>query len=182
MLGQPEHLVPAKPRGPRNGRPVVRPPVGWLAALAVLAGCSAGPPPPASSPVVLSGAPADTSPDQDRGAGSDLDDGEAIVRLAQEAATTITDDQADLDVEDQSGTGQRVAIRSALLSDGVGFVAIYDADLRLLGSTPVGSGSAPVSTALQVYRLPAPRPASVAPWSWPHSWRPRCARLRRLRA
>jgi hypothetical protein len=65
-----------------------------------------------------------------------------------QASHHVTDTRAELDVDDQSGAGRSVAVEEVFLSDGTGFVAVFDAGGRLLGSAPVSRATRPVSVPL----------------------------------
>lgn len=54
--------------------------------------------------------------------------------------TTLVDDRAELEVEDQRGNGRSVSVEEVRLSSGTGFVAIYRPDGQLLGSAEVTGG------------------------------------------
>ena len=63
-------------------------------------------------------------------------------------APTFRDDTAELDVEDQRGDGRTVRVEEVRFSSGTGIVGIYDAGLKLLGSSVVSSGDHAVTIEL----------------------------------
>lgn len=69
----------------------------------------------------------------------DLDDSPIVAGLVE------VDELADLDVDDQVGDGRTVRVQQVRLSQGTGFVAIYDASLTVLGVARVGAGAQPVT-------------------------------------
>lgn len=139
----------------------------WAAvglAAVLLAGCSAAPEESAAEPPVVLTSPtqdgasptavapsggdvtvddgsADDDPDDDQpGQGAAPDDDDHVLR----DAPTVTDESAELDVEDQRGDGRSVRIDEVRFASGDGMVGIYDAGLKLLGWAAVTSGVQPV--------------------------------------
>lgn len=94
-----------------------------------------------ASPTATPSTPATAAPNPDAGVGQSDD-------FVLAGATTLADELADLDVEDQRGDGRSVLVDEARSGQAVTLIGIYDAGQNLLGSDEVRSGSQPVTVEL----------------------------------
>lgn len=102
-----------------------------------LAACGDDPETPATGDAII--LPGAGPTDRDRGS---EDDGPQD-RGAEPMAPTVTDDDAELDVDDQGGDGSQVVIDEARLTSGVGLVVVVDPVTRaVLGSVAIPQGGA----------------------------------------
>jgi hypothetical protein len=124
---------------PLDGRPAVRrrnrvAAVGIVAATLSLAACSDGgtdPTPAAQSAAAAS--PAASSP------AASVPQTPASSAGVESGTGTVTDLQAELDVDDQAGRGRSVRVEDVLISNGTGHVVVFAANGRQLGSSKVST-------------------------------------------
>ncbi|MET1007528.1 MAG: hypothetical protein ABWX96_18400 [Propionibacteriaceae bacterium] len=127
---------------------ILSPLVGVAALALTLTACGADetvpPPAPAASSEAPSVEPSVSAPETPSSAPSSSapSSAEPTPSTSESAAgATVTDERAEIDIDDQSGNGKTIEIQQVRLTSDSGFVAIYTRDNTLLGTVDVKAGT-----------------------------------------